>query len=131
MEQPRITFVINGKTFSLCASDSEGIAAMPAAERQQLLDLLEAVKQQESRAREVARRAVDKAALAAGGTVNATALDYRPAAGERLGSGDVDALMARLIAEENRSRKPGPSRQDLYKWLLGIAVVVILLVLVL
>ena len=131
MEQTRITFVINGKTFSLRASDGEGIGAMPAAERQQLIDLLEAVKQHESRTREIAQRALDKAALTAGGAAAGATPDYRPAGGERLGSGDVDALMARLIAEDNRKRKPGPTRQDLYKWVLGIGVVFILLVLIL
>jgi hypothetical protein len=130
MEQTRITFVINGKTFSLRASDGEGIGAMPAPERQQLIDLLEAVKQHESRAREVAQRALDKAALT-GGAAAGAARDYRPAGGERLGSGDVDALMARLVAEDNRKRNPGPTRQDLYKWVLGIGVVFILLVLIL
>ena len=131
MEQPRITFVINGKTFSLRASDGDGIGAMPAAERQQLIDLLEAVRQQDKRAREVAQRALDSAALTASGAAGAATPDYRPAGGERLGSGDVDALMARLVAEDNRKRKPGPTRQDLYKWVLGIAVVFILLVLIL
>ena len=130
MEQARITFVINGKTFSLRASDGDGIGAMPAPERQQLIDLLEAVKQHESRTREVARRALDKAALS-GGAAAGTPGDYRPAGGERLGSGDVDALMARLVAEDNRKRNPGPTRQDLYKWVLGIGVVFILLVLIL
>lgn len=131
MEQTRITFVINGKTFSLRASDGEGIGAMPAAERRQLIDLLEAVKQHEIRAREIAQRALDKAALTAGGAAAGTTPDYRPAGGERLGSGDVDALMARLVAEDNRKRKSGPTRQDLYKWVLGIGVVFILLVLIL
>jgi hypothetical protein len=39
--------------------------------------------------------------------------------------------MARLVLEENRNRKPGPTRKDLYKWLLGFAAVVVLLVVIL
>ncbi|MDH4039407.1 MAG: hypothetical protein OEW92_05715 [Gammaproteobacteria bacterium] len=127
MENPVITFVVNGKTYSLRASDSAALGAIPQAERQQLIALLEAVKQQDDRARALVQQAVDKAKAAAQGP-QAGARAPRP---ERLGSGDVDALMARLVMEEQRSRKPGPTRQDLYKWVLGVGVVIVLLVLVL
>ncbi|MEE4145824.1 MAG: hypothetical protein V2I26_13545 [Halieaceae bacterium] len=127
MDQPGITVVINGKAFSLRASDGDGIAAIPAVERQQLIDLLEAVKQQEERAREMARRAIHVASASAGG---AAAPGYRPVKGERLGAGDVDALMARLVAEDSRSRKPGLTREGLFRWVLGAVVVIVLLVLI-
>ena len=130
MDESRITFVINGKTFSLRASDGEGIGAIPAAERRQLIDLLEAVKQQENRAREIARRAMDKASSSPGGIAGAAAPNYSPGRGERLGTGDVDALMARLVAEESRNRKPGLTREGLLKWVLGAVAVIILLVLI-
>ena len=131
MEQPRITFVINGQTFSLRASDSSSIDAVPAAERQQLVELLEAVKQRQKRAATTARQALEKAAVATTDRAGSARPDYQPAKPERMGSGDVDALMARLVMEENRNRKPGMTRQDLYKWLLGGAAIVILLVLLL
>lgn len=131
MEQPRITFVINGQTFSLRASDVSGIDAMPAAERQQLVELLEAVKQRESRAAEIARQALDKVAVATGDVTPSARPAFQPVKPERMGSGDVDALMARLVMEENRNRKPGMTKQDLYKWVLGAAVIVMLLVLIL
>lgn len=127
MEQSTITFVINGKTFSLRAGDSAAIGAIPEAERQQLITLLEAVRQQEERSRAIARRAVDNAAMAARGTVSG---QHSPARPERLGSGDVDALMARLVMEEKTSRKPAPTKQAMYKWVLGVAGVLLLLVLV-
>ena len=59
MKQPDITFVINGKAYSLGAGDAEAIGAIPAAERQQLIALLEAVKQQEVLANEIARGALE------------------------------------------------------------------------
>ena len=41
----------------------------------------------------------------------------------------VDALMARLVMEENRNRKPALTRQGMYKWVLGSAAIIILLLL--
>ena len=35
---------------------------------------------------------------------------------ERLGAGDVDALMAKLIAEEKQNKRPGITKSDIYKW---------------
>ena len=131
MEQPKVTFVINGQTFSLRASDSSSIDAIPAPERQQLVELLEAVKQRENRAATMARQALEKAAVATTDSAGSARPDYQSAKPERMGSGDVDALMARLVMEENRNRKPGMTRQDLYKWVLGAAAIVILLVLLL
>ena len=131
MEQPKVTFVINGQTFSLRASDSSSIDAIPAPERQQLVELLEAVKQRENRAATMARQALEKAAVATTDSAGSARPDYQSAKPERMGSGDVDALMARLVMEENRNRKPGMTRQDLYKWVLGGAAIVILLVLLL
>jgi hypothetical protein len=125
MEHPLITFIVNGKTFSLRAGDSAALGAIPEAERRQLLALLDALKQQDERAEALVQGAV---ARATSRSPQAAASTARP---ERLGSGDVDALMARLVLEENRNRKPGPTRHDLYKWLLGFAAVVVLLVLIL
>ena len=130
MDQSRITFVINGQTFSLRPGDADGIGAIPAAERQQLIELLQAVQQHDRRVGDIARSARDRAALSPAGTAGAMQPEYRPAGAERLGSGDVDALMARLVAEDNRNRKSTPSREGLLKWVLGAVGAVILLVLI-
>ncbi|MCB1699678.1 MAG: hypothetical protein H6985_17715 [Pseudomonadales bacterium] len=127
MDQPTITFFLNGKTYSLRPGDTAAIGAIPSEDRQVLLALLESVKQQEDLAMAVARRAVDKARGASHGVTAPPG--PRPAAGERLGSGDVDALMARLVMEENRNRKPALTRQGMYKWVLGSAAIIILLLL--
>ena len=119
MEQAAITFIVNGKTFSVRAGDAAALGAIPQAERQQLVALLEALKQQDARAAALAQGAVERA--------RTTSRTPQP---ERLGGGDVDALMARLVLEESRNRKPGPTRQDLYKWLLGFAAIVVVLVLI-
>lgn len=130
MDQSRITFVINGQTFSLRPSDADGIGAIPAAERQQLIELLQAVQQHDRRVSDIARSARDRAALSPADPPGAMQPEYRPAGAERLGSGDVDALMARLVAEDNRNRKTTPTREGVLKWVLGAVGAVILLVLI-
>ena len=130
MDQSRITFVINGQTFSLRPGDADGIGAIPAAERQQLIELLQAVQQHDRRVSDIARSARDRAALSPAGTPGGMQPEYRPAGAERLGSGDVDALMARLVAEDNRNRKSAPTREGVLKWVLGAVGAVILLVLI-
>jgi len=128
MEQPLITFILNGKTYSLRAGDTAAIGAIPQPERQQLIALLEAVKQQEIRAREVVQSALDKAGANRRDPQGPAAVGDGAIKPDRLGSGDVDALMARLVMEENRSRKPGPTKHQLYKWVLGSAALIILLI---
>jgi hypothetical protein len=130
MDQSRITFVINGQTFSLRPGDAAGIGAIPAAERQQLIELLQAVQQHDRRVGDIARSARDRAASSTAGTPGAMQPEYRPAGAERLGTGDVDALMARLVAEDNRNRKSTPTREGVLKWVLGAVGAVILLVLI-
>ena len=131
MDQSKITFIINGNTYSLRAGDPEAISAIPGPERRQLIALLEAVKQQEIQAQAVAQRALDKARLDSRARSDASRPADPVAGPGRLGRGDVDALMARLVLEEKRGKKPLPTRQVLYKWIAGLTVAVIVLILVL
>jgi len=134
MEQSKITFIVNGNTHSLRASDSAAIRDIPADERKQLIALLEAVKVQDSLANAAINNAVERATGRAqspsypagtGSTANP-----QPATPERLGRGDVDALMARLVLEEKHQRKAGPTKQGIYKLAAGIAIGLIVLVLI-
>ena len=123
MNQSGITFVVNGNAYSWRPDDVAAVGAIPAADRQQLIALLETVKQAErtaDRVAEGARRVV----------VGADPLDMGQIKPERLGAGDADALMARLVMEENSHKKPIPTRQGLYKWIAVFAVVVIFLIVV-
>jgi hypothetical protein len=54
--------------------------------------------------------------------------DVKP---ERLGSGDIDALMARLVVEDNRNRKPVLTKHGIYKAIGALAVIVVLFVFIL
>jgi thioredoxin-like negative regulator of GroEL len=123
-QQAPITFIVNGRTYRLAPGMGDAIRAMPAEDRGQLLKLLEAVREQErlSRAAVDAAAASVLAATAAGSAAGAVA-SPKP---ERLGSGDVDALMARLVMEEQRNRKPPIDRGSLYKWS-GIFIGILLL----
>lgn len=134
MKNPTITFVINGETYSLCADDTAIIDKISSAERRQLTTLLEAIKRQEEKSQATVQRAAERSnAALPGASANIAARQMpedqanRP---ERLGSGDADQLMARLILEEKRNRKPGLTKTSLYKFVGGFAVFVILLVLI-
>jgi hypothetical protein len=134
MEQPKITFIINDKTYSLLANDAKAIRDIPSADRQQLMVLLEAVKQQDALAQAAVQNAVDRVKISAKTSLNASenggTPDHKAPKPERLGSGDIDALMDRLILEEKRDKKPGLTTQDLVKWVAGLTVAIILLVLI-
>ena len=122
MTKAPIAFIIDGRTYSLRPTAGDAIRAMPAGDREQLLELLEAVREQERGSRAAVDAVVQRTrAVATGSGLAATSA--RP---ERLGSGDVDALMARLVMEEQRNRKPPLTRGSLYKWAgMGIVAVVL------
>ena len=115
MNQPAITVIINNNSYSLSANNLEAIRRIPTADRQHLIALLELVKQQQSATQSPPVRPITT----------------ESSRSERLGSGDVDSLMAQLIMEEKSQQKPGLTKQTIYKWVGGVAVVIIILVLVL
>ena len=134
MEQSKITFIVNGNTHSLRPSDSAAIRDIPADERQQLIALLEAVKVQDNLANAAIHNAVARAtgrehSASSPAGIGAVG-NSRPPAPERLGRGDVDALMARLVLEEKHGRKAGPTKQGIYKLAAGIAIGLIVLVMI-
>lgn len=131
MDQPRITFVINGNTYNLRPTDQQAITAISNADRQQLLALLEAIKTHDTLSHAEVQKAAERAEIllqnrGAGATANATHSPPSPRP-ERLGSGDADALMARLVMEEKLNRKSGVTKNTVYKFAAGTAVVIILL----
>lgn len=101
---------------------------IPDADLQQLIGLLEVVKQQQG----VAKSAVTPATTVKMSTTYNAGAPINPHAmrSERLSSGDVDTLVAQLMMEERSKQKPALTQKTIYKWVGGIAVVIILLVLV-
>ena len=128
MNSSAITFIVDGKTYSLNASDSTAIRTIPAVDRQQLIALLEAIKHQDSLAKAAVQTAVDyvNAPLHGAGKP----LQHKAPKPERLGSGDADALMARLIIEEKRDKKPGLTKESLYKIVAGFVAVIVVLMMI-
>ncbi len=133
MPESEITFIINGKNYRLSANNQEAIRQIPRQDREQLVALLEAVKIQHRLAASAVQQAaakvgvVDTAPNYAANEVAANSTAIKP---ERLGKGDVDDLMARLIMEEKRNKKPGLTQQTIYKWAAGIIAVIVVLVLI-
>lgn len=135
MEQEKITFIINSNTYSFSAIEGEAIRRMPSADRQQLIVVLEAVKKQHHLARATIQKSADSVkGISAEEEFSQTISennadqDLKP---DRLGRGDVDDLMARLVMEEKRKQKPGLSNQTIYKFVGGFAIIVIVLMLLL
>ena len=126
MHSPAITFIVDGKTYSLSAGNSAAIRAIPADHRQQLIALLEAIKHQDNVSKAAVQKAVDYA-KAPQDKAGKPLQDKVPKP-ERLGSVDADALMARLIIEEKRGKKPGLTKEGLYKVLAGFVAVIFLLI---
>jgi len=135
MDEARITFIIDGNTYSLRSSDTTAIREIPGADRQQLIALLESVKQQEILAQTAVEQAVTRTTHPShppsNEQVQSSPLGAPSIKPDRLGSGDVDAIMARLIMEEENSRKPGLTKKGIYKMFAGFAVIVFLLILIL
>lgn len=134
MAQPRITIVINGKTYSLCADNAEAIGNVPLEDRLHLITLLDVVRSRTDTTREAPRDLRDNPSAAptkpaVAGT--ASPIDARQPTPVSMGAGDVDALIARLAAEEKQSRKPGITRAGLYKVTGGFLLFIFLLVLLL
>lgn len=132
MNSSAITFVINGATYRVNAGDSSAIRNIPEADRAELIALLQAVQVQDI----ASKAAVQGAAARVGATTNPSqskrlgdSLQQSPKA-ERLGSGDVDALMAKLIMEDKRDQKPGLTKQGIYK-VVGVFAAIVLLFVVL
>jgi len=108
---------------------------MPSVDRQHLVTLLEQVKSQEMLSVAVVQQEIDKAKFYSRDAKSVPGAgiqpDHKTIKPERLGSGDIDALMARLVLEETRSRKPALTKRGMYKVISLFAVFIVLLILIL
>ncbi|MCR8923463.1 hypothetical protein NO559_11805 [Dasania sp. GY-MA-18] len=123
MSTAPITCIINGQAYKLSADDSLAVQQMPVADRQQLLALLELVQ----RCDQQSKAAVQQAVQAASAQADGASIKVKP---ERLGSGDIDALMARLIQEEQQHKKPVLTKARVLRNTLLLMAAIVLLVLI-
>lgn len=137
MNNAKITFVINGNTYSISSTDKEAINSIPASDKQALIALLESVKQQDQIAFENMQQRINKAKQAQQKTIQQS--NQQPTQpnstgqvlGEKpMGAGDVDNVMARLMLEEKRNQKQLPTKNTMYKWMAIVIVVLVLLFLI-
>lgn len=136
MNADKITFVINGNTYSISANDPKAISSIKAPDKKALLTLLESLKQQQAVIEQRANQQLAQAAIASSAGIstikpNATVLSNKPQKAERLGRGDADALMAKLIMEERAKQKSIPNQSSFYKWIFGISAAIIIFIFVL
>lgn len=132
MKNAPITVVIGSNNYTLREDAPEGMRDIPEPDRKALIALLEQLKLQDQLSQQLidARLAKSASNVASGGIpAGADAHQASPEAqsGERLGAGDIDALMVRLAAEERNSKKAGVKPTTIYKWAAAIVVVILLL----
>lgn len=99
MHSPSITVVFQGNTYVLNASKPEAMREIPKADREQLIELLEVLRQQHAFGERRVQAALSQS-QAAGKPTASTGTGT-----DKIGAGDVDDIMARLILEERATRK--------------------------
>lgn len=126
MQRSVITCIVNGNAYALNAADVKSMEKLLPADRQQLVDLLEAIKRQNSkREREVEKSSLEISAL------KKNIVPQEKIKPERMSSQDIDDLMAKLIREEQQNKKPRarPSKRFRYLAIAVLALALIALIL--
>ncbi len=119
MKSVKIALKINGTVYRVCATDSASLKSIPDLERQQLIELLEAIQREDRLMRVVVQPRLGRVEVVPSVDVNSSNFDYSTVNPERVGSGDVDDLVNRLIMEE-RSQQGSPVGKKAVWWLIGI-----------
>jgi Na+-transporting NADH:ubiquinone oxidoreductase subunit NqrC len=133
MNQPPITVIVNGNTYNLSPINVESLGTISSEDRKQLIALLEAVKQQATVTQAYMRQEVESAVTTTesiGYSTDSTS-EFDSVNSDRLRQGDIESRVAQLMMEERNKQKPTLTLHSLYKWIGGVTVVIILLVLML
>jgi len=135
MNTQEIVVIINGHTYTLSPNNSGEIGSIPAEDRQQLIALLESLKQQSVPTHTAVPHQSSMVCNSSDATDtthrDSSITDFQMRGPERLGSGDVDGLVAQLIMEERNKSRQELTKYTLYKWIAIIAIITILLLLLL
>jgi len=132
----KITITINDKTHHFDADDKAAMAKMEWQDRKQLIALLENIRQAEHITANAAEQksAPKNISPTQSNTQNREHSDqdasHQTIREGRQGEGDVDALMNRLIMQEQQNRTSIPDRGTVLKWMLVFFAVVVLLMLI-
>lgn len=126
MQNSSVTVVIANKTYILRTDDPKSLRDIPANDRDQLIAVLEALKAQREKSERLAQEALARSSgshMVARGAIHKNQ-NTQPV--DRIGKGDVDAIMTRLIAEEKQQRKPGLKPTTIYKCAAVVIVIIVL-----
>ena len=126
MRKPPIIIIINKKPYVINMDKIETIRAIPREDRQQLITLLDIIKSEENLV-QVSDQSVS-AITSSAGNIEDT---HAPKHTKLENDGNVDAVMAQLIMEEDIKKKENLSKQLIYKWMMAVVVIIFLLILVL
>lgn len=151
MNLPKITFKIEDRIYSFDATDAKAIRNVAKEDRQHLLTLLSAIQKQSAHSegenvngalsqgpmgldddkKQVAKGSVEtnlNALSASQSTHKEPVRIQNTGSQDRLGKGDVDDLMSKLIAQERNAQKKPLSKNQMYLYLGAGAGFILLLV---
>lgn len=129
MKQARIVFItVEGTPHTLRLDQPESMAALSDGERAQLIALLEAVK---AAPQGHATSTSEASAAPVSMPERQPSLAASVSIPERLGSGDLDARVSQLMAQERENHQPQITVQTMYKWVAVAAAIGIVLILIL
>lgn len=126
MRKPPIIIIINKKPYVINMDKIETIRAIPREDRQQLITLLDIIKSEEKLV-QVSDQSVSTITSSVANIEDTHAPEHTKLEND----GNVDAVMAQLIMEEDHKKKENLSKQLIYKWMMAVAVIIFLLILVL
>lgn len=140
MNHPSITVVIEGNTYTLKSDELQSMRDMPKGDRVQLIKLLEVLKAQHEKSQRMVQAALVKTAAAGATSVTAGSSENSESSegggkiaqpAQRLGKGDVDELMARLIMEERQEKERSRLKPaTIYKFMAVVVGIIVVLSLV-
>lgn len=121
MSRSMITCVVNGNAYRFDTINDEEIKRVLPADKQQLLELLESINKYEVKLQKQAVKTNAKTKMFT------QQHELKP---ERMSSQDIDALMNKLILEDQENKKSAGDKGKRYKYL-GMLIVGLVLLMIL
>ena len=119
----KISITIGDRSYQLDASDTESLARIEGSDREKLISLLEALNSQgpESKFTSPAHQIPsDSPQQPINENISA----------QNVSKGDIDAMVATLMAEERSKRKTGFDQGKFLKVIAGVAIAIVLLIII-
>lgn len=115
--------MINGNAYKLNVNDVNSLQKVPEIESKQLINLLEALNNQQ----QIQHKKIESAVSRENRSQDIVTDVYEKPG--RMNEGDIDALMKKLIVEEQKNKKPSLSKKSICKKILiAIAIVIAIII---